>query len=229
MNVVQQQHERHRARAERRRQPWRRTAQHRYADPPHLDAQIRTPRVDPGVRRRQQDQQGHRVVVEPVKRHARNPTILTLRPLRQQGRLAVTRRRRDPHDATATRPSPLDQVDTADGPAPKPRHPQLGVQQQLAEIGSRRRETQTLRLTDPTRLGQRRRHGLHSLARVSLERPTDATQTRSRQLPRSLLKLQSCAQAHPNGRWFDLRQHRVHHTFASISPDEDVAVERIRC
>ena len=228
MNIVQQQHERHRARAERRRQPWRRTTQHRYADPPHLDAQIRTPRVDPGVRRRQQDQQGHRVVVETVKRHARNPTILTLRPLRQQGRLAVTRRRRDPHDATATRPSPLDQVDTADGPAPKPRHPQLGVQQQLAQIGSRRRET----LDAPT-------HRPHSAWTTTaswppIPRPSaDSPYATARVSPSvSSLCFSLAAPACLNGRpppRRDVRQHGVHHTFASTSPDEDDAVERIRC
>ena len=102
MNVVQQQNERHGARAERRRQSWRRTAKHRRADATHLDGQVGTPRVDPRVRRGQQLEQGDRVVVETVKRHARKRTILTVGPLRQEGRLAVARWRRDPYDAAAT-------------------------------------------------------------------------------------------------------------------------------
>ena len=109
VQVVEHQHERHRTRAERRRQPRGGPTQRGDAEPAHVGDQIGEIRGDRRVRRGHDGQQGGGVVVEPVERHPGDPSGFRLGPLRQQGRLAVPRRRGDADDAAAARASPGDQ------------------------------------------------------------------------------------------------------------------------
>ena len=135
VQVVQHQHERLRARPERRGETRRRATQHRHTETTHIGHQVGVARRNACVRRRQQHEQSRRIIVETVERHPRDATILSERPLGQQRRLAVPRRRGDTDDPAVARPRRLDQVDAIDQTGTRLRHRDLGVQQHLVDRG----------------------------------------------------------------------------------------------
>ena len=82
VKVVEHQHERHRARPERRGQARRGAAQRRHAETAHVGDQIVVARRDPRVRGRQQGQQGRGIVVEAGPETPRRPDDPPPRPIR---------------------------------------------------------------------------------------------------------------------------------------------------
>jgi hypothetical protein len=122
-----------------RRKKWRSAAQRRHAESAHVRDQVGATRPDPSVRRCQQDQQDRRIIVEPVQRHPRHPTIFCAGPLSQQGRLAVTRRRSDRDHAAIARATRLDEFAPTHRTSAKLRNRKLGIQQRLLELSNRRR------------------------------------------------------------------------------------------
>ena len=137
VKIVEHQHERDRAGSKRRGEARRGAAQRRYAKTAHVSDQICVAR-DPRVRRRQHSQQCRRIIVQPVQRHPADTSILQFGPLCQQGRLAVTRRRRDPDHPAVAGPSRLDQVGVTHRTRPALRHRQLRFEQHRLKFGGRR-------------------------------------------------------------------------------------------
>ena len=135
VQVVQHQHERRRARPERRGETRRRASQHGHAETTHIDHQFVVARRHACVRRGQQHEQSRRIIVETVERRPSNATILSERPLCQQRGLSVPRRRGDTDDPAVTRPRRLDQVDAIDQTGTRLRNRNLGVQQHLVDRG----------------------------------------------------------------------------------------------
>ena len=139
VKVVQHEHERIRARPERRGEAGRRASQHRDAETAHVGDQVGVARRDPGVRGRQQGEQDRRIVVEAVERHPRDATILREGPLGQQRRLAVARGRGDADHPAVARAGRLDELGAAHGPRAGRRDRELGVEQPTRRARRRRR------------------------------------------------------------------------------------------
>ena len=148
VQVVQHQHERLRARPERRGETRRRATQHRHTETTHIGHQLGVARRNACVRRRQQHEQSRRIIVETVERYPRDATILSERPLGQQRRLAVPRRRGDADHPAIARPRRLDQVDATDQTGTRLRHRDLGVEQHLVDRG---RDPTPARAMSPSR------------------------------------------------------------------------------
>ena len=96
-------------------------------------------RRDPGIRGRQQGEQERGIIVEAGERHPCNPAILSQSPLRQQGRLAVTRGRSDADHAAIARASRLDEPGAAHRTRARLRDRELGVEQKYIERNDRPR------------------------------------------------------------------------------------------
>jgi hypothetical protein len=93
---------------------------------------------DPSVSGRQQGKQDRGIIVEAVQRHPRDPAILCMGPLSQQSRLAVTRGRSDGDHAAIARATRLDEFGATYRTSARLRNRQLGIDQQLFELGNRR-------------------------------------------------------------------------------------------
>ena len=136
MKIVQHEDEWDRACPELRRQPRRSAAQHRHAVTSHAGDQICAAQIGPEVGGRKRGEQGRGIIVEAVERHPGHGAILVDGPFRQEGRLAVARRRRDRDEAATARASGLNKFAAADGARARLRNRKLGVEQQLAKLRS---------------------------------------------------------------------------------------------
>ena len=83
------------------------------------------------------DTQRRGIIVEAVKRHPPDGSILRLGPLSQQGRLAVTRRCGDTDHPAIARASRLDEPRAAHQTCAKARHRKLRIEQQRLERSNR--------------------------------------------------------------------------------------------
>ena len=137
VEVVQHEHERGLARAERRGEARRGASQRGHAETAHVGDQVGVARRDARVGGRQQGEQARGVVVEAVERHPGDTTILGQRPLRQQGRLAVTRGRGDPDHTAAARPGRLDEPGATHRTRARLRNRELGVEKQPIDLHRR--------------------------------------------------------------------------------------------
>ena len=132
VQVVEEQDERDGTGAERGGHAGRRPTQGRYPEPGHVGRQILLTRDLP-VRGSQQGQQRRRVVVQAIQRHPPDTPIIHLRPLGQQGRLAVAGGGRDAHDASRAGAGRLDQIGATDRSRPAARHREPGFEQRGLE------------------------------------------------------------------------------------------------
>ena len=137
MKVIQHQHERHRGRPERRSEARGGAAQHRQAQTAHVGDQVGVARRDPGERRRQQGEHDRGIIVEAVQSHPRDATILTGRPLDEQGRLAVPGGRGNAHHAAPAGAGRPDQPGAAHRTRVRVRDRQSGVEQEFIQLDDR--------------------------------------------------------------------------------------------
>ena len=109
----------------------------RHAEPAHVGDQVGVARRDPGVRGRQQGEQAAGSSSKRSRDTHATRRSSAARPLRQQGRLAVTGGRGDADHAAIARASRPDEPGTAHGTWPRVRDRQLGLEQRLIELDDR--------------------------------------------------------------------------------------------
>ena len=140
VEVIQHEHERLGAHAERRSEARSRASQDRHAQASHVGGQRLAVGRDPSVRRGQAEHQGCGIIVEAVERHPRDRAILRACPLGQQGRFAVPGGRGHPHDAAMALARSSDQGSPTHGARPGARHRELGIEQRQSKASDRGRE-----------------------------------------------------------------------------------------
>ena len=134
MKVVHHEYEPGRARGEGSSQPRCGSSQHLGAQSLDFGHEVGPARVDLHVRRGQHGDQAGGVVIETVERYPGDAAFLCTGPLGQEGRLAVTSRRRDPDHPATARTSGLDELAAANAARAQLGRRQLELEQRLAEV-----------------------------------------------------------------------------------------------